>query len=245
MSTTATKILPQDIEDGCVIDLPDGYGLHVKTEVDSDTGAPGTKRDGHGPVSDYVLRFKRPGEMVLYVDGRHKRYYDFAEAVKIARRDGWGVPASVAKEIEAKLGRTMTKGEIAHHAAMADYERLRQYCAEQWTYIGVVVTLLDPDHNQVSSDSLWRVESDGDYWKDVAADMGNALIERNHLGGPQVDYQWLGINHVTRSDVETAIAASMRANLSANGATTVTRLADGVEQRFGIEITARLVPLED
>lgn len=64
---------------------------------DEDMPPPWENEDGHGPVSEWERRDKMPGEMVLSGDGRGRlgtdcarRFYDFAEACRIARRDGWG-----------------------------------------------------------------------------------------------------------------------------------------------------------
>jgi len=70
----------------------DGFTFTLSLEHDSDHGAPWDKECGHGPVTDWIAREKLPGELVLNDDGRSKRYYDFAEACRIARRDGWGAP---------------------------------------------------------------------------------------------------------------------------------------------------------
>lgn len=61
-------------------------------ERDEYMGAPWEEHDGHGVVSDWTSRDKRPGEMILSEDSRDcsKRFYDFAESCRIARRDGWG-----------------------------------------------------------------------------------------------------------------------------------------------------------
>ena len=66
------------------------YTITATIKHDSDTGAPWSEHDGHGPVSDWTTRDKRPGELVLCSDRNSRRYYDFAEACRIARRDGWG-----------------------------------------------------------------------------------------------------------------------------------------------------------
>jgi hypothetical protein len=70
----------------------DGYVVTAKVEVDADMGPPWEEHDGHGPVSNWTDRAKRPGERVLVSDerGRQHRYYDFQKAVKMASRDGWG-----------------------------------------------------------------------------------------------------------------------------------------------------------
>lgn len=68
-----------------------GHAFAFKTEPDDSTGAPWEEHDGHGPVTGWERRNKAPGELILNED-RHgrKRFYDFAAACKIARRDGWG-----------------------------------------------------------------------------------------------------------------------------------------------------------
>jgi hypothetical protein len=66
-------------------------GFRVTVHEDSDAGLPWEREDGHGTVSGWTDRAKRPGELVLAQSRRSKRYYDFAEACRIARRDGWGV----------------------------------------------------------------------------------------------------------------------------------------------------------
>lgn len=76
--------------------------------ADYDHGAPWDNEDGHGPVTDWERRAKAPGELVLCGDGRGglgtdyaRRFYDFAEAVQIARRDSWGfLPGPLVIETE-------------------------------------------------------------------------------------------------------------------------------------------------
>lgn len=69
-------------------DTVEGFTLTI--EHDELHCAPWENEDGHGPVSDWTTRAKRPGELILSsARGRHC-YYDFAEACRIACRDGWG-----------------------------------------------------------------------------------------------------------------------------------------------------------
>lgn len=68
----------------------DGFTATATLHFDGDHGAPWEEECGHGPVSDWTRRDKLPGEFVLNEDRGSKRFYDFAGAVKIARRDGWG-----------------------------------------------------------------------------------------------------------------------------------------------------------
>ncbi len=137
--------------------------FRVEWFYDDDSDAPWDREDGHGPVSDWTTRDKRPGEMILCSDRRMKRFYDFAEAVKIARRDGWNTAPF----------NWPSKGARAHAAALADYDRMRQWCTDQWHYCGIVVTLLDADGEPDSVDaSLWGIESDSpDYHEEVIGEL--------------------------------------------------------------------------
>lgn len=137
---------------------------------DDNMGAPWEEHDGHGPVSDWTSREKRPGELELCSDSRggKKRYYDFAEACRIARRDGWNAePYNVPGE---------TPRMRATKAARADFERLQAWCNDQWRWIGVC--LFELPHDGVERDAeriadkapfgilnhaaLWGIESDAD-----------------------------------------------------------------------------------
>jgi hypothetical protein len=194
---------------------------------DSDHGAPWEEECGHGTVSDWTRRAKAPGEIVLYQDRDSKRFYDFAEAVRTAKRDGWGFmphemriePVSGRFPDYAKRGGTVTAGPFKAHdatdfnraiaavyaahkasfpsakayaaaAAMADFERLRQWCNDQWSYVGVCLFELprdgvqrDPEHIADSAPfgilnhaALWGIESDSpDYHADVAHELTSEL----------------------------------------------------------------------
>jgi hypothetical protein len=148
-----------DYDNGERINLTRGAYAIIKVIPDEDMGPPWKEHDGHGPVSGWENRDKKPGELILNENRGSKRFYDFAEAVKIAKRDGW----------DTKPYGTGTKGERAHRAAMADYESLRGWCNDDWHWIGVVVTLCTPEGEFDAS--LWGIESEGDYWRDVAVDL--------------------------------------------------------------------------
>jgi len=111
-------------------------------------GPPWKEHDGHGPVSEWTYRAKHPGEMVLCTDRKHKRYYDFAEAVCIAKKEGWDTaPYGVG-----------TKGERAHRAAMADFNYLRRWLKCDWYWATIHVILLDEDGERQSESYLGGVE---------------------------------------------------------------------------------------
>lgn len=80
--------------DGDTIDgytLPDGWTLRVSIEHDDGMGAPWKEHDGHGEVSEWTRRDKRPGEWVLCTDRGSSRFYDAQESQRIAIRDRWGM----------------------------------------------------------------------------------------------------------------------------------------------------------
>lgn len=163
------------------------YTFAVKTERDEESRTPWEDSDGHGPVSDWTRRDKLPGELILNEDRGMKRFYDFAEACRIARRDGWGARDAVEG---------MTHRQVAALAARQNFEYLKAWCDDEWHYVGVIVTLLDEDGEETGiSDSLWGVEdSDDDYISEVARNLADELA-RGH--GTQWDYvatttaQWL------------------------------------------------------
>ncbi len=167
---TNTQITAKDIHGDGDIEIAAGLSIRVSTEHDQDSGPPWEECDGHGPVSDWTTRDKNPGERVISTDRSHKRYYDFAAAMKEAKRDGWdAAPYHAAFPNE-------TKAQKAARAVEADFEYLRKWCADQWEYLCISVALIDGDGNEIARDSLCGVESFGDYWKEQAAEMANCLL---------------------------------------------------------------------
>ncbi len=114
-------------------DIIEHNGLRYKVTIERDDfiGAPWDECDGHGPVSEWTSRAKQAGELVLAQDRGSYRYYDFAEACRIALRDGWDAkPYNTGQE---------TKRQQAAKAARSDYEYLRRWCADDWQYVVVTV----------------------------------------------------------------------------------------------------------
>lgn len=58
-------------------------------------------------------------------------------------------------------------------AAMADFKRLRDWCNDEWCYVGVIVELLDDEGEPTGETaSLWGIESDCDeYLAEVAIEL--------------------------------------------------------------------------
>lgn len=143
------------MNDACKTETREYGSLSFRIEwhYDYDTDPPWDRECGHGPVSDWKHRPKRPGEMILNSDRGSHRFYDFVQAVKLAKKDGWNTAPF----------NWPTDGARAHAAALADFEYLRRWCTNQWHYCGIVVTLLDADGEPDSVNaSLWGIESEGD-----------------------------------------------------------------------------------
>lgn len=121
-----------------------GLSFAVAVARDDDATPPWDREDGHGPVSDWRRsRDKSPGERVVSEDRGSYRFYDMREAVCIAERDAWGLCDEARAKLSAKLGREPTKGEIRAQAVENDFQRLRAWCDDEWSYVVLRVTLLD------------------------------------------------------------------------------------------------------
>lgn len=166
---------------GDSVTLPDGFVLTFRSEYDPDHGAPWDEECGHGPVSDWTSRAKRSGELVLCSDRSSYRFYDFAEAMQIAKRDGWGLSPEGLAALASRLGRTPTVGEIREAAVRADFDHLSGWANDRWHYVGVILTLSDPDGREVDQTSLWGVEDCGDYYQTVAEELAGELERRHDL----------------------------------------------------------------
>ncbi|NNM74764.1 hypothetical protein [Enterovirga aerilata] len=152
------------------LELPGGYTAQARIQYDDSMGEPWKEHDGHGPVTDWRRASyrhgrpaKSPGERLLVSDGSNARFYDFAEAVRIALRDGWGCEGGRKKGETARA--------YAARAAEADFRRLQAWCSGEWHWCGVVVTVFKAGI-ELGSASLWGIESDaGDYLAEVANEL--------------------------------------------------------------------------
>ena len=126
---------------------------------DLDMSPPWENSEGHGPVSEWTTRDKKPGEVVLVRDRNMKRFYDGAEATRIAKRDGWGISPEEIKAFELANAVTPTRKMIAQMAVQKDFDHLKAWCDDRWRYWHVQVTLLDPEGNETDvSDCLGGVD---------------------------------------------------------------------------------------
>lgn len=140
------RLLPDYVGDQVRYELPGGLYAIVKIEYDTDYSPPWKNSDGHGVVSDWEYRGEANGRWELCEDSYSRRYYDWRETLKIAKRDGWG----------------HRNGDIMD-AVRRDYEYLRAWCNDTWYYVGVVVELYDANDELIGEDSCWGYES---YCKD-------------------------------------------------------------------------------
>lgn len=147
----------------------DGKARTFRINIERDDAAdpPWKRNDGHGVVSEWTTRNKRPGERVLTSDRHSKRFYDVQASIAIAKRDAWGAPP---------YGQG-TAGQRAVRAVNADFEFLRSWCADLWEYVGVIVTHLPDDADDVPTDythALWGIESSSrDYIEETAHELAS------------------------------------------------------------------------
>lgn len=157
-----------------------GHHFRVTFERDDCIGPPWKEYDCYGPVTEWERRAKRPYERIL-IEERHgmRRFYDFQEAVRLARRDGWSTA-----EIERRKanGETFTRGQIAHAAAESDFQRLRAWCADDWCFVVVYVHLLCDACRQPNPTDwacLGGVESDcGAYIDEIAHELADEILHQ-------------------------------------------------------------------
>jgi hypothetical protein len=154
-----------------------GYTFRLEIEPDTEAGPPWTECEGHGPVSEWTTREKRPGERILASDRSHKRYYDVEAAMQLARRDGWGTH-------DGRQPGESTRAYAAR-AVEADYQFLRGWARDAWQYVGVVVTLIEAGRPTTERESLWGIESDAEaYLQKVARELAEEILTRLEVEQP-------------------------------------------------------------
>lgn len=101
---------------------------------------------------------------------------DMRKMVKQAKKDGWGPPKEF---LQRNLnGRNPTAGTLAMLAVESAFKRACR-CGDDWSYVGVVVTLLDKKGVSTDIDqSCWGLESDdSEGLKEVEADLISEILE--------------------------------------------------------------------
>lgn len=154
----------------------DGLTIVATIYADNDSYTPWDREDGHGGVSDWTTRDKRPGERVLNSDRSHHRFYDFQGACKIALRDGWGCDGG-------PLPNETRKAYVAR-AAERDFKMLKAWCDDEWRYYGVAVSVSKAGVKLTGKydHALWGIEgnypdSDNSYFVEVANELIDEAID--------------------------------------------------------------------
>lgn len=152
----------------------DGLSFSVQFHEDTDAGYPWTDDCGCGLVRKSSNPHtesrsdKKPGERPLNSPDRNQYqfYYDWQEAVRIAKADGWNTEPFDAPN-------------RALRAVQQNFDYCRAYLANDWRYVGVIVERLDADGNPTDtpgeSDSLWNVETFNDYHVDTAYELAAGI----------------------------------------------------------------------
>lgn len=164
MNTYETKTVEQN-----------GVTYRVDWYYDNDADPPWEECDGHGFVSEWTTRDKKPGERVLCQDRGPKRYYNIQASQELALKEGWGVADPKGK----------TKKQTAAEAVERDYQYLRAWCDDKWFYCGIVVTEQRIDADGYIYDgfdaSMWRIESDSEwYHESVIRDLIDEIVAQHN-----------------------------------------------------------------
>lgn len=125
-------------------------------------------RDGWG-VSPYHIGYEQGANGLTRATAQ---WFEGRELVSF--RSDWHDDINAAvHDVYRQHQATMSPRAYAAKAARADYEYLRGWCNDEWSYCGIIVTAYRDDI-ELGSASLWGIESNaGEYLRDVA----NELLE--------------------------------------------------------------------
>lgn len=158
-----------------------GATYRVTLEHDDSHGAPWEECDGHGVVSGWERGYcDTPRDCwVLVSDRGGKRFYNWRETLAIAKRDGWGLAPDALAKLAKQLGREPSARDIRKAAVRADFDYLSGWANDQWSYVGVIVELMDEDNEPTGeSESLWGVESYcSEYIAEVALELAGQIAD--------------------------------------------------------------------
>lgn len=155
-----------------------GVTVRIRYFQDTDSGAPWTENDCHGPVREVFCTYgypgKLPGEVILHSDRGNYWLYDVQAAVKQAKAEGWGCK----NQTDA-----MTRNEVAAAAVKQDMQFLQGWLKDDWFYVGVVCTVMEEDedgevYETCYEESCWGYESFDDYHETAGREMAQELAER-------------------------------------------------------------------
>lgn len=178
-----------------------GITVQIRYEPDYDHEAPWDEDCGHGDIRQVDRSWgypdKRPGEVILYSHRGAYWLYDYQGAIKKAKADGWG-----CRQVDNwGLPRPpMTKNQIAAKAVEEDMEFLRGYLEGDWSYVGIIVTALDEDGEEIGQDSCWGFETHRGYHleagREMAINLAKHVYEDKEAEAAEVAY-WASRDVVT------------------------------------------------
>ena len=154
------------------VTLPFGFKLKFEIQRDDDCGPPWEDCDGMGVIEE---SHGHPGESyndwILNSDRWWYHYFDWRATLPEAIRDGWDAPPYGGNDKRAKAMRAMK----------STYEYLREWYNDDWWYIGWIVTLYDPNGDEIDSDSCWGFESNSmDYVCERARSAAARMLREAH-----------------------------------------------------------------
>lgn len=131
------------------------------------------RRDEWG-VAPYSVTSEHGANGLIRLTGH---WFDSRNRLTDIRTDWHDCQNEARRELYALHRATMTAREYAALAARQDYERLRDWCNDEWCYVGVIVIATDSDGEEIASESLWGIESDaGDYLLETANELLAELL---------------------------------------------------------------------
>jgi hypothetical protein len=154
-------------------------GVTVRIEYFYDGDSTPFDDDGHGSVRKSNHRHgvnwstngdKKPGERPLNCPdhNEYQFYYDWQQAMKIAKRDGWNATPYDAPN-------------RALRAVHADFDFLRGFLNDEWHYAGIVCTVLDSAGDETNeADSCWGFETLNNYHETAGKSLAESLAESVH-----------------------------------------------------------------
>lgn len=158
-----------------------GVNFKVEHAHDDSHEAPWISDDGRGVVLDYLTdeQAENDGAMELYreLDSQGRYHFDQRATLDKARAEGWGLAPQDLQRLGIRLGHDPTPEEITAEAVEAEYRYLRGWAQDDWSYIGVVVTI--PDFGGLRA-SLWGIESNaGVYLDEVARELADQILNED------------------------------------------------------------------
>ncbi len=130
------------------------------------------RADEWGSLHPYKLRLERTR------NGSHVAIATAWNKPDIASKPRRDINRAIRELYDIYAATFPSKRAYHANAAQADYDYLRQWCDDQWSYVGIIVTATDTRTGiELASASLWGIEShSADYLAEVANDLTTEAI---------------------------------------------------------------------